>query len=154
MATTATTPNLPPGYTLHTGYPPVAEYRHLRSASGLTPVTESQAAAVASGSWYGCYVTFGAGEAAVVAMGRVIGDGAWYFVVADMAVLPGHQRRGLGAAVLAELVARIREHAPEGDPYVSLLADPPGRRLYLANGFVEAAPAEMGMVLPNEWRRG
>jgi hypothetical protein len=28
-------------------------------------------------------------------MGRVIGDGGWYFHVVDMAVLPEHQRRDL-----------------------------------------------------------
>jgi len=33
-------------------------------------------------------------------MGRVIGDGGWYFHIVDMAVLPEHQRRGLGDAVL------------------------------------------------------
>lgn len=76
---------LHPGYVLRAGVPPVAAYRHLRSAAGLTPVTEAQAARVAGGSWYGCYVVHAStGEA--VAMGRIIGDGGWYFHVADMYV--------------------------------------------------------------------
>jgi GNAT superfamily N-acetyltransferase len=79
-------------------------------------------------------------------MGRVIGDGGWCFHVVDMAVLPDHQRRGLGDAVLSWLLDRIRRAAPPG-AYVTLMADPPGRRLYARHGFVETAPHSLGMSL-------
>jgi len=79
-------------------------------------------------------------------MGRVIGDGGWYFHIVDMAVLPEHQRRGLGRAVLDYLLEQIRRRAPRG-AYVSLLADPPGRHLYTRSGFVESAPESVAMVL-------
>ena len=46
-----------------------------------------------------------------VAMGRLIGDGGWYFHVVDMAVLPEHQRRGLGSAVRDYLLAQVRERS-------------------------------------------
>jgi GNAT superfamily N-acetyltransferase len=79
-------------------------------------------------------------------MGHVIGDGGWYFHIADMAVLPEHQRRGIGDAVLTWLVDRIRAHAPT-DPYITLLADEPGRPLYTRHGFVPTAPYSIGMKL-------
>jgi GNAT superfamily N-acetyltransferase len=79
-------------------------------------------------------------------MGRVVGDGGWYFHVVDMAVLPDHQRRGLGDAVLTYLLEQIHARAPEG-AFVSLLADPPGRPLYARHGFVESAPHSIGMAL-------
>jgi ribosomal protein S18 acetylase RimI-like enzyme len=79
-------------------------------------------------------------------MGRVIGDGGWYFHIADMATLPEHQGRGLGRRVLADLLAQITEAAP-GEPYVTLMADAPGRRLYESMGFVETAPKSLGMRL-------
>ncbi|RMJ20850.1 hypothetical protein PHISP_08279 [Aspergillus sp. HF37] len=154
--------SLPPAYTLHTGYPRSTSYRHLRAASGLTHVTEAQAVASLDGSWFGCYITYSrpnpnpepepesepAEETTVVAMGRIIGDGGWYFHIADMAVLPEHQRRGLGDVVLKTLLGRIGgEDVPAGKKFVSLLADEPGRRLYAKNGFVDAAPKELGMVL-------
>lgn len=150
--------SLPPGHTLHTGYPKPASYCHLRAASGLTPVTEAQAVASLDGSWFGCYITYSGAspnpesespeEPTVVAMGRIIGDGGWYFHIADMAVLPEHQRRGLGDVVLKTLLGRIGgEDVPVGKKFVSLLADEPGRRLYAKNGFVDAAPKELGMVL-------
>lgn len=81
-----------------------------------------------------------------VAMGRVIGDGGWYFHVLDMAVLPEHQRQGLGDAVLTALLQRVRAHAPAG-AYVNLLADPPGRRLYARHGFTDTAPHSIGMAV-------
>lgn len=173
MTSTASSPtsptSLPTGYTLHDGFPPTAAYLHLRSASGLSPKNPLQAAAVANGSWYGCYITYrdraldpvipnssGSGSEGntadiqppvVVAMGRIIGDGGWYFHIADMAVLPTHQRRGLGDVILKTLLARIRRDAAPGEPYVTLFADEAGRRLYTKNGFVEAAPMELGMVM-------
>lgn len=82
----------------------------------------------------------------VVAMGRVIGDGGWYFMVADMATSPEHQRQGLGRAILTRLLARIEHDAPPG-AYVTLMADAPGRPLYESLGFVETAPRSVGMRL-------
>ena len=79
-----------------------------------------------------------------VAMGRVLGDGGWYFHIIDMAVLPEHQRQGLGAAILRTLLEEIRAHAPAG-AWVNLLADPPGRSLYARFGFTETAPGSVGM---------
>ncbi|KAJ5537538.1 Acyl-CoA N-acyltransferase [Penicillium frequentans] len=141
---------LPLGYTIHHGYPSVPQYLHLRLSSGLSPKTSSQAAAVSTGSWYGCYVTFDGvnGDPQPIGMGRVIGDGGWYFHIADMAIHPEHQKKGLGDVILKTLLREIRNRAPtDGKPYISLLADKAGRRLYLKNGFVESAPEEMGMVL-------
>lgn len=79
-------------------------------------------------------------------MGRVIGDGGWYFHVADMATLPDHQGRGLGRRVLTDLLAQI-DGAVTDAPYVTLMADEPGRRLYESMGFVETAPKSLGMRL-------
>ncbi|KAJ5354926.1 hypothetical protein N7541_005970 [Penicillium brevicompactum] len=65
-----------------------------------------------------------------------------------MAVHPEHQKRGLGDAIVKALLQKIKQEAPEdGTPYISLLADRPGRRLYEKNGFVETAPHSLGMML-------
>lgn len=81
-----------------------------------------------------------------VGMGRVLGDGGWCLHVVDMAVLPQHQRSGVGDAVLTALLQSIRREAPPG-ALVNLLADPPGRRLYERHGFRLTAPASEGMAL-------
>lgn len=126
--------------------PPLDDYRRLRAESGLSPVTAEQAAGALANSWAFCHVRDpGSGE--VVAMGRVLGDGGWYFHLADMATLPAHQGRGLGRRVLTWLLAEIDERAP-ANPYVTLMADGPGRPLYRSMGFVETAPHSLGMRLP------
>ena len=137
--------SLPAGYALFEGYPSVEDYMHLRRASGLAPMNAQQSSAAVSGAWHGCYVAETTAPAKAVAMGRIIGDGGWYFIIADMAVLPEHQRRGLGDVILKTLLERVRTHAAKGDAYVTLFADAPGRRLYEKNGFKEAMPREMGM---------
>ncbi|MTB87236.1 GNAT family N-acetyltransferase [Aeromicrobium senzhongii] len=131
-------------YTLIESAPDVTDYLHLRRASGLTPKSLEQARPAVAGGWAACHVRHSSGR--TVAMGRVIGDGGWYFHIVDMAVLPDHQRRGLGDRVLSHLLDVIRRDAPPG-AYVSLMADPPGRRLYERHGFVESAPHSVGMVL-------
>jgi ribosomal protein S18 acetylase RimI-like enzyme len=131
-------------YELVEGPPTVAGYLRLRQESGLSPRTPAQAVAGLSGSWFACHVVHSASGAAV-GMGRVIGDGGWYFHVIDMAVLPDHQRRGLGDLILTALTDRIRRDAPPG-AVVNLLADPPGRRLYRRHGFTDTAPGSVGMA--------
>jgi ribosomal protein S18 acetylase RimI-like enzyme len=119
-------------YRLVMSPPPLADYLHLRRAAGLTPATEDQAVAGLHGAWAACHA--------------VLGDGGWYFHVIDMAVLPEHQRRGIGDAVLTALVGAVRDRAPAG-AWVNLLADAPGRRLYERHGFTETAPESLGMAM-------
>lgn len=147
---------LPDGYTIHAGFPPVADYRQIRVASGLSARTEAQAVGAVTGSWYGCFAAYQdpsqpSSQSQIVGMGRIIGDGGWYFHIADMGVLPEHQKKGLGDAILKNLLEYIKTNAAEGDPYVSLFADPPGRKLYAKNGFVDGAKHdELGMVLEKQ----
>lgn len=132
------------GYRLLDGPPDLAEYLRLRADSGLTPKNEDQARGALAGSWAFCHVRDERGTA--VAMGRVIGDGGWYFHIADMATLPDHQRRGLGRLVIDHLLDGIRAQAPAG-AWVTLMADAPGRPLYESVGFRETAPASLGMAM-------
>ena len=83
---------LPDGYRLVDGPPSVTDYLKLRVRAGLSPKRDDQAAASLPGSWAACHVLHD-GDDHAVAMGRLIGDGGWYFHVVDMAVLPEHQRQ-------------------------------------------------------------
>lgn len=131
-------------YELRAGAPAVEDYLRLRREAGLTPRTSEQAARALPGSWRACHVVHAA-ESETVGMGRVIGDGGWYFHIVDMAVLPGHQPQGIGDAVLTWLVAEI-QHAAPPHAFVSLMADPPGRRLYARHGFTEDRDRSIGMA--------
>jgi ribosomal protein S18 acetylase RimI-like enzyme len=132
-------------YTLDDGPPPAPVAVELRQRCGLSPKTLAQTAPALAGSWSAVHVVHrDTGE--VVGMGRVIGDGGWYFHIADMAVLPQHQRRGIGDAILRRLLDGILTAAPPG-AYITLFADEQGRALYRRHGFVESAPQSIGMVL-------
>ncbi|GAP89578.1 putative GNAT family N-acetyltransferase [Rosellinia necatrix] len=142
-----TATNLPADYILVEGYPNVRDYLNLRNSTGLSPRNEEQASAALRGSWYGVYIAEKETPTKAIAMGRVIGDGGWYFLIADMMTAEEHQRKGLGDVVLKSLLAGIRCRAARGNAYVTLGADPPGRRLYQKNGFKETMPQVMGMGL-------
>jgi ribosomal protein S18 acetylase RimI-like enzyme len=128
------------------GPPTLEDYLALRAESGLSPKTREQGLAGLAGSWSAVHVRHEPSGRSV-GMGRVIGDGGWYFHVVDMAVRPPFQRQGIGDAVLTHLLEEIRHRAPAG-AYISLLADAPGRPLYSRHGFVETAPRSIGMWLP------
>lgn len=132
------------GYGLVVGPPPLDDYLRLRRDSGLSPKEPEQGAGAIAGSWSACHVVDP--EGVPVAMGRTIGDGGWYFHIADIATDPAHQRRGLGRAVVEWLVSDVRARAPRG-AYITLVGDPPGQRLYRSLGFQDLAPS-LGMALP------
>lgn len=117
--------------------PALDEYLDLRRSSGLSPKSPEQGTLALTGSWFFCHVRTDDGA---VAMGRIISDGGWYFLIADIATLPEFQRQGLGRAVMTRLLDEIRDKAP-ADPDVTLIADPPGRKLYESLGFVDTAPS-------------
>ncbi len=135
---------LRPGYELTDDVPSVADYRRLRLESGLAERSAQAAEAGLPNTWAAAIVRDESGR--TVGMGRVIGDGGCFFQVVDMAVSPAHQRRGVGDAILARLLERLRAQAP-ADAWVSLFADPPGRKLYARHGFVATEPDQVGMGL-------
>ncbi|EKG17235.1 hypothetical protein MPH_05525 [Macrophomina phaseolina MS6] len=145
---------LPPGYTFHDAPPPLENYLNLRRVTGLSPKTPEQGAGAISGSWAWCTVLYSDPSTAAsetspaepVGMIRAIGDGGWYYHLSDMAVLPEHQRKGLGEGLLRRLLKIIEERSPPG-ALITLLADKPARELYKKLGFEESAPRSLGMWL-------
>ena len=136
---------LPEGYRLVESSPGVEEYLALRQRAGLSPKTREQAVAALPGSWAACHVVHEA-SGHTVGMGRVIGDGGWYFHVVDMAVLPDHQRRGLGDAMLRSLLQRIRA-GRRGAPTSTSSPTRPDAASTPATASLETAPHSVGMAL-------
>ena len=135
-------PTLPPGYALTAEVPSVADYQRLRADAGLSPFAAEAARIGLPGTVLG--VVLRSGEAAV-GMGRVIGDGALFFQMVDIAVQPEHQGQGLGKAIVGALLeglaARIASPA-----YISRVADGEAHRLYAQFGFTPVAPKSIGMA--------
>lgn len=123
--------------------PTPAEYCALRQAAGLSPMDEGAAAAGLPASWCAVCLRHPSG---LVGMGRMVGDGALFLQVVDIAVRPDWQRRGLGRRIMAALMDQARHRAPKG-VIVTLLADGDACRLYEAFGFRLSAPRSQGMLL-------
>jgi GNAT superfamily N-acetyltransferase len=69
-------------------------------------------------SLYGVVALYG--EQAV-GMGRIVGDGAIYFYIQDIAVMPAHQGQGVGTRIMTRLMSYLRRHAPH-QAFVGLFA--------------------------------
>lgn len=121
--------------------PSPEEYRTLCTAVGWGEVIDFAAApASLAGSLFGVVALE---EGRVVGMGRLVGDGAIYFYVQDMAVDPAYQRRGIGTAILARLVEHATA-AATNEAFVGLFAAAGSEQLYRAHGF-ERHDAMTGM---------
>ena len=130
-------------YELITGTPSVDDYRRLRRVAGLSEKTQAAAEAGLPNTWFAVTIRH---EGQVVGMGRVIGDGGCFYQVVDIAVLPAHQGRGLGKAIMGEIAAWIASEVPES-AYVSLIADGEAHALYAQFGFAPTAPRSIGMAM-------
>lgn len=131
------------GYEIVPEVPGIEDYLRLRVASGLSPKTREQAEKGLPNTWFGVSVLMGS---EVVGMGRIIGDGGTAFLVVDIALEPAHQGKGLGKAIMAALMQRLKAEAPEG-AYVSLIADGDAKHLYAKYGFEPVMPASIGMAM-------
>ena len=122
-------------------FPDVDDYRRLRKLSGLSEKSREAAAKGLGNTLYGVSLIQ---DGETIGMGRVIGDGGCFFVVVDIAVHPDFQRLGLGKRIMQALDAWLCTNAPVS-AHVSLLADGDARHLYAQYGFIETAPASIGM---------
>ena len=113
--------------------PSVSDYICIRLAAGLSHKT-AEAETLGLNSRFAVTVFC---ELEPVGLGRVIGDGGCFFEIVDMAVLPEHQKKGVGKLVMDALMGYIREHAPKS-AYVSLMADHGTPGFYERFGFRRA----------------
>lgn len=123
--------------------PAVEEYLALRTAAGLSAMSEEGAATGLPGSW--CSVCVRAGGE-LIGMGRVVGDGGLFLFVVDIAVAPAWQRRGWGRRIMQALMDQVHARA-RPRTMVGLIADGTANRLYEQFGFKLTAPAAQGMLL-------
>ncbi len=114
----------------------MAEYRHLCEAVGWGEVMNFEAARDALPRSLHAVVAVADGK--TVGMGRIVGDGAIFFYVQDIAVAPPWQGRGVGAAILSALTTWVRETAPE-KAFLGVFAVAGTERFYERFGFAQHA---------------
>jgi ribosomal protein S18 acetylase RimI-like enzyme len=81
----------------------------------------------------------------LIGMGRVIGDGAFYFQLVDIMTAVSYRDQGLEDTIVSELLARLKKIAPSGAE-VTVITDVPGIKLYQHAGFKLLYPDRYGMA--------
>ncbi|CBX94722.1 hypothetical protein IAQ61_009399 [Plenodomus lingam] len=146
-------------YVILEGLPSPQVYHDLRKSSGMTPppleavpksLANSFCCILAYERRYMTDSTTPGPDQTAVAMGRLLGDGALFLQLCDVAVHPDHQRRGLGKRIMQRLVDYVDEYAPFA--YVSLVAEPKAQKLYPQYGFQDVKPS-VGMFRMKRGRR-
>lgn len=117
------------------------EYRHLCTQVGWAEVMNFEAAVTAlPRSLYGVVAML---DDRVVGMGRIVGDGAIFYYLQDIAVLPDHQGQSIGTHIVARLVTLVKENAPE-KAFFGVFAAEGTRPFYQKFGF-DLHPVLTGM---------
>jgi GNAT superfamily N-acetyltransferase len=117
----------------------VEDYRRLRESVGWgTPDGDDAIQSGLDVTWN--VVAREGGE--IVGIGRLLDEGALYAALWDMIVVPHAQRRGIGSAILDQLLERAAERT-----IVVLVATAAGRPLYERHGFRTESFGGIGMIL-------
>jgi GNAT superfamily N-acetyltransferase len=130
-------------YSICHAIPSIADYQRLREQSGLSTKTLAAAERGLPNTLFGVEVLV---DGLAIGMGRVIGDGGCFYQVVDIVVLPKHQGKGVGKAIMREISGYIEREIPES-AHISLLADGMAFELYQQFGFTLSAPHSVGMVI-------
>ncbi len=108
--------------------PTAEEYKTLCRAVGWEGAINFDAAEESlAHSVYGVVAEESSGSA--VGMGRIVGDGAIYFYIQDVLVVPEYQKRGIGTALLEALMGWLEEGAP-AQAFIGLFAAPGTEAFY------------------------
>lgn len=129
------------GYVLVEEAPSVEDYNRVRFEAGLRVKEPDAVRAGLANSVYAVRVEH---DGEVVGIGRVIGDGALFFEIVDMAVLPEYQGNGLGDGIMAALMTYLHEHARPGS-FVGLFAGEGVSSFYEKYGFESRSVESPGM---------
>lgn len=122
--------------------PSVDDYCMLRIESGMGEKVCAHAETALAGSLFTACLYDGE---ALVAFGRVVGDGAISFVVNDIMVHPSYRRQGLGDQIMSAIDDYFDVHA-HADSYICLIANQPADKLYLKHKFAYLPETKCGML--------
>lgn len=124
-------------------FPQNQEYMDLKAAAGLPEVEISAIATALNRSVLSLLARDDNDR--LIGMGRVVGDGAFYFQLVDIMVAASHLDQGVEETIVSELLSRLKKIAPSGAE-VTVITDVPGIQLYQHAGFKLLYPDRYGMA--------
>lgn len=114
-------------------------YLELREQVGWKKLTEDQAKMALSNS----LITVVAMEdGKPIGMGRVVGDGAVISYIQDLIVIPGVQGKGIGSAILNELIKFVKSITMEDSEMMLCLMCAKGRETFYEKHKFIARPTD------------
>jgi ribosomal protein S18 acetylase RimI-like enzyme len=123
--------------------PTVEEYLKLRALVGWRQTDMSATEKALSNSLFSVVATE---RDTVIGFGRIVGDGGLYFYIQDLIVHPDVQSKGVGNALMKELMDYIYTNAKPGS-FIGLMAAKGLEKYYRAFGFVARDLNAPGMFL-------
>jgi len=118
------------------------EYNHLRVAVGWQPVATRLARNSLDNA---LYMTVAREDGHPVGMARVLGDGGYILYIADVIVLPSHQRVGIGTRMMEHVMAYIDGYTQPGERvFVNLMAAAGKEPFYSRFGFTLRPDGALG----------
>ncbi|SDR81853.1 GNAT family N-acetyltransferase [Christiangramia echinicola] len=121
--------------------PSVAEYQLLRSSTNWEELSDATVEKGLEGSLFSvCFMVGGE----MAGAGRIIGDGAIYFYIQDVIVLPEYQKTGLGDMIMQELESWLKENAQKHS-FIGLMASEGVKDFYTRYGYSARGGRKPGM---------
>lgn len=80
----------------------------------------------------------------IIGMGRLIGDGAIYFYIQDVIVLPEYQNMNVGNSIMAEIEKYLSENAPK-NAFIGLMAASGVEEFYTRFNYLKRPEDRPGM---------
>jgi len=80
----------------------------------------------------------------LIAMGRVVGDGAMFFYIQDVIVDPDYQKQGLGHIIMENIETYLQQATQKGST-VGLLAARGKEAFYRRYGYLDRSGDDLGL---------
>ena len=119
----------------------VEEYQSLRASTGWEEIEDAHAEQALQRDLFSVCVM---NENQIIGIGRVIGDGAIYFYIQDVIVLPEFQKFGIGKLIMNQIEDYLNEQAPN-NAFIGLMAAVGVQRFYEKFGYAKRPDGRPGM---------
>lgn len=120
----------------------IEEYNRLRVAVGWQPVAPRLAQRSLDNA---LFMTVARVDGTPVGMARVLGDGGYILYLADVIVLPAHQRAGIGTRMMEDVMSYIDRYTLPGERvFVNLMAAAGKEPFYARFGFSQRPEGPLG----------
>lgn len=119
----------------------VSEYQTLRGSTDWEELSDETVKKGMEGSLFSvCFMVGGK----IAGAGWIVGDGAIYFYIQDVIVLPEFQKTGLGDMIMEELEGWLKENAKQHS-FIGLMAAEGVKDFYTRFGYAEREDSKPGM---------